>query len=177
MEVGSEGELVLESVGSVGKGTDLSGLVVENQEETGVDIVFVEVNAFEFVPKVALVTDKVPAKLFLVEVEIGEVLFIPALHRLKVLFCLHFLFLREGQDIGNVSFLIVQGPKKLPTGVLIFKLVSVSQDLDVGHWAHVHLLQLEVQSHSFQLISIYIYLSIYFTFLYFYSNQIILFIF
>lgn len=61
LEVVPEGELVLEPVGSVRKGSDLPGLVVEHQKETGVDIVLVEVNAFEFIPKVALVTDKVPA--------------------------------------------------------------------------------------------------------------------
>ena len=70
MEIGFQGELIFKSVGLVGIGPNLSGLVIEDKEEAGVDIIFVEVNALEFVPEISLITHQIPAELLLVEVEV-----------------------------------------------------------------------------------------------------------
>jgi len=70
LEIGFQGELIFESVGLVGIGPDLSGLVIENKEEAGVNIIFIEVNAFEFVPEISLVTHQIPAEFLLVKIEV-----------------------------------------------------------------------------------------------------------
>lgn len=147
LEVGFKGELVLESVGFVRVGSDLSGFVIEDEEETGVDIVFVEVNAFEFVPEVSLIADEIPSEFLLIKVKVDKVLIVSSFDGFEVLFGLHFLFLWEGEDVGYFCFIIVKGTIQLSTGVLIFKLVSVAEDLYVDNGADVNLFKLEVESH------------------------------
>ena len=144
MEVGFKCELVLKSVGFVRQSSNFPRLVVEHQEETGVNVVFVEVNTFQFVPEVPLVANEVPAQFFLVEVEVCQVFFIPAFHGLEIFFGLHFLFLREGQDARDFCRLIIKGAVELSAGVLVLKLVCVSEQLDVDDGADIDLFKLKV---------------------------------
>ena len=147
LEIGFEGELVFESVGFVRIGPKLPGLVIEDEEEAGVDIIFVEVDAFEFVPEVALIADKVPTEFFLIKTEIGEMLIVASFEGLEVFFGLHFLFFGEGENVGDFGFIIVEGSKQLSTGILVLELVSVAQDLNVDDWADVDFFEFEIESH------------------------------
>ena len=147
MEIGFQGEFVFESVGFVRIGSELSGLVIEDKEEAGVDIIFVEVDAFEFVPEVSLIADKVPAEFFLVKTEIGEMLIVASFKGLEVFFGLHFLFFGEGENVGDFGLIIVKCSKQLSTGVLVLKFVSVSEDLNVNDGADVDFLKFEIESH------------------------------
>ena len=147
LEIGFKGEFVFESVGFVRIGSELSGLVIEDKEEAGVDVIFVKVDAFELIPEVALIADKVPAEFFLIKTEIVEMLIVASFEGLEVFFGLHFLFFGEGENVGDFGLIIVKGSKQLSTGVLVLKLVGVSEDLNVNDGADVDFLKFEIESH------------------------------
>lgn len=58
----------------------------------------------------------------------------------KVLLGLHFLLFREGKDVGDFSFVIVQCAIQLSAGILVLELVCVSEDLYVDDGADVDFL-------------------------------------
>lgn len=95
-EIRSKGELIFQSISFIRIGSDLSGLVIEDKEETGIDIIFVEVNTLKLIPEISLIANKIPAKFFLVEIEVGKMLIVSSFDGLEILFGLHFLFFGEG---------------------------------------------------------------------------------
>lgn len=147
MEVSFEGEFIFKSVGLVRVGSNLSGLVIEDEEKTCIDVVFVEMDAFQFVPEITLIANEIPAKFLLIKTEIGEMLIIAPLNGLKFLFSLHFLFLWEGKNVGDLSFIIIKCSKQLSTGILVFEFISMTKNLYVDDRADVYFLQFEIQSH------------------------------
>lgn len=147
LEVGFKGKLIFKSVGLVRVGSNLSGFVIEDKEEAGIDIIFVEMDGFEFVPEIALIAYEVPAELFLIEAEIGEMFVISSFEGFEVLFIGHFLFFWEWENVGNLCFVIIKCSVQLSTGVFIFELVCVAEDLDVCDRTDVDFFKLEIESH------------------------------
>jgi hypothetical protein len=137
LEICLQGEFVFKSVGLVRIGSHFSGLVIKNQEKACINVVFVEVNTFKFIPEITLIADQIPTQFLLIKAEIGEMLVVASFKGLKVFFGLHFLFFGEGKNVSNFGFIIIKGTEQLSTGILVFKFIGVAQDLDMDNWAYV----------------------------------------
>ncbi len=148
LEISFEGELIFQSVGLIRISSNLSGFVIEYKEKACIDVVFVEMNTFEFVPEIALIADQIPTKFLLIKTEISEMLIVASFKGLEVFFGLHFLFFGEGENVSDFSLIIVKGTEQLSAGILVFEFVGVAQDLNVGHWAYVDFLEFEIESHA-----------------------------
>jgi hypothetical protein len=95
------------------------------------------VNTFKFIPEIALIADQIPTQFLLIKAKIGKMLVVASFKGLEVFFGLHFLFFGEGKNVSDFGLIIVKSTEQLSTGILIFKFVGMTQDLDMDNWAYV----------------------------------------
>lgn len=166
-EIRCQGKLIFQSISFIRVGSNLSGFIIKDKEEAGIDIILIEINAFKLVPEISLITNKIPTKLLLIEIEVNKMFIISSLNGFKILFGLHFFLFREWENISNLCLVIVQSAIKFSTCVLIFELICMSEDLNMNDRTDIYLSKLEVKSHSFELSWNNIYKLIWFSLIYF----------
>lgn len=94
-----------------------------------------------------MVADEIPSEFFLIEVEVDKVLVVPPFDGLEILLGLHFFFFGEGEDIGDLSLIIVESAIEFTAGILVFELISMPEDLYVDNGGDIDFFEFEVESH------------------------------
>ena len=108
----------------------------------------VVLDCLEAVPEVLSIAHHIPSQCKVVQIEGVYVLFVSLFHCFQLLLGAHAIGLGERHDVGDMGLVIVECAVQLPSGVPASKLLSVAGELNVADWAHLHGLELKLQSHD-----------------------------